>query len=74
MVAAINADYGSRNEFKTLFAEYFVVLETVADAVKHLKKWMKPQRRHVDFMTYPLARKIVRRWRLGHELPPSKRS
>ena len=59
LVAAINADYGNRSEFETLFAEYFVVLETVADAVKHLKKWMKPQRRHVDFMTYPLARNRV---------------
>jgi coniferyl-aldehyde dehydrogenase len=59
LVAAINADYGNRSEFETLFAEYFVVLEAVADAVKHLKKWMKPQRRHVDFMTYPLARNRV---------------
>ena len=31
LVAAINADYGNRSEFETLFAEYFVVLETVAD-------------------------------------------
>src|ERR1700739_1112963 len=59
LVAAINADYGNRSEFETLFAEYFVVLETVADAVKHLKKGMKPQRRHVDFMTYPLPRNPV---------------
>jgi len=59
LVAAINADYGNRSEFETLFAEYFVVLETIADARKNLKKWMKPQRRHVDFMTYPLARNRV---------------
>ena len=59
LVAAINADYGNRSEFETLFAEYFVVLETIADATKNLKKWMKPQRRHVDFMTYPLARNRV---------------
>jgi hypothetical protein len=59
LVAAINADYGSRAEFETLFAEYFVVLETIADARKNLKKWMKPQRRHIDFTTYPLARNRV---------------
>jgi coniferyl-aldehyde dehydrogenase len=59
LVAAINADYGSRSEFETLFAEYFVVLETIADASKHLKKWMRPQRRHIDRMTYPLARNRV---------------
>src|SRR6476619_7423457 len=59
LVAAINADYGNRSEFETLFAEYFVVLETIADAAKNLKKWMKPQRRHVDFLTYPGARNRV---------------
>ena len=59
LVAAINADYGNRSAFETLFAEYFVVLETIADATKNLKKWMKPQRRHVDFVTYPLARNRV---------------
>src|SRR5262245_28225885 len=59
LVAAINADYGNRSEFETLFAEYFVVLETIAHAVKHIKKWMEPQRRHVDFLTYPGARNRV---------------
>lgn len=59
LVAAINADYGSRSEFETLFAEYFVVLETIADTAKNLKKWMKPQHRRVDFMTYPFARNRV---------------
>jgi coniferyl-aldehyde dehydrogenase len=59
LVAAINSDYGVRSEFETLFAEYFVVLETIADAGKHLKKWMRPQRRHIDFMTYPGAKNRV---------------
>ena len=59
IVAAINADYGNRSEFETLFTEYFVALETISDAIKHLKKWMKPQRRRVDFMTYPLAKNRV---------------
>ncbi len=59
IVAAINADYGSRSEFETLFTEYFVAQETISDAIKKLKKWMKPQRRHVDFMTYPLAKNRV---------------
>jgi coniferyl-aldehyde dehydrogenase len=59
LVAAINADYGNRTEFETLFAEYFVVLETIAHVMKHIKKWMEPQRRHVDFLTYPGARNRV---------------
>jgi coniferyl-aldehyde dehydrogenase len=55
LVAAINQDYGNRSEFETLFAEYFVALETLKDASCHLKKWMKPQRRHIDFLMFPGA-------------------
>jgi coniferyl-aldehyde dehydrogenase len=59
LVAAINADYGNRSSFETLFAEYFVVLETIAHTSKHLKKWMKPQKRSIDFMSHPGARNRV---------------
>jgi coniferyl-aldehyde dehydrogenase len=59
LVDAINRDYGNRSEFETLFAEFFVVLETISDAAKHLKQWMKPQKRHIDFMMYPGARNRV---------------
>ena len=59
LVDAVCADYGNRSEFETLFAEYFVVLESIADTAKHLGRWMKPQRRHVDMMMYPLARNRV---------------
>lgn len=55
LVAAINQDYGNRSEFETLFAEFLVVLESIKDTAKHLKKWMKPQRRHIDFLMYPGA-------------------
>ncbi|MBV8503174.1 MAG: coniferyl aldehyde dehydrogenase [Paucibacter sp.] len=59
LVEAINRDYGNRSTFETLFAEYFVVLETIQDTARNLRKWMKPQRRHVDLITYPLARNRV---------------
>jgi coniferyl-aldehyde dehydrogenase len=55
LVAAVNRDYGTRAEFETLFAEYFVVLETIKDSAKNLKAWMKPQRRQIDMMMYPGA-------------------
>ncbi len=55
LVAAINADYGNRSEFETLFAEFFVVLETIKDSSSNLRKWMKPQRRHIDVLMYPGA-------------------
>jgi coniferyl-aldehyde dehydrogenase len=52
IVAAINADYGSRSEFDTLFGEIFPVLDGVHDASKRLKSWMRPRRRRVDLMTF----------------------
>ncbi|WP_457418017.1 coniferyl aldehyde dehydrogenase [Roseateles sp. P5_E7] len=59
LVEAICADYGSRSEFETLFAEYFVVLETIQDNISNLRRWMKPQRRHIDVLLYPGARNRV---------------
>ncbi|CAN7331423.1 coniferyl aldehyde dehydrogenase [Pseudoduganella sp. LjRoot289] len=55
LVEAINLDYGNRSEFETLFAEFFVVLETIKHSAKNLKSWMKPQRRHIDVMMFPGA-------------------
>ncbi len=55
LVAAINADYGNRSEFETLFAEFLVVIDTLKDAAGNVKKWMKPQRRHIDMLMYPGA-------------------
>ena len=55
LVQAVCRDYGSRSEFETLFAEFFVALETIRDNVRNLKKWMKPQRRRIDMLMYPGA-------------------
>ncbi|MFC5605693.1 coniferyl aldehyde dehydrogenase [Variovorax soli] len=55
LVEAICRDYGSRSAFETLFAEFFVALETIKDSARNVKKWMKPQRRHIDVLMYPGA-------------------
>jgi coniferyl-aldehyde dehydrogenase len=52
LVDAVNADYGNRSRHETLFAEVFTVLDGVDHVLKHLKKWMKPQRRSVDLMNF----------------------
>ncbi|MGD2008338.1 MAG: coniferyl aldehyde dehydrogenase [Cellvibrionales bacterium] len=59
LVAAISEDYGNRSDFESKFAEIVTVVDTVAHSVKHLRKWMKPQRRHVDMLMYPGARNRV---------------
>ena len=59
IVAAISADYGNRSRHETLFAEIFSVLDGVDHTLKHLKKWMKPQRRSVDLKNFFGARNRV---------------
>jgi coniferyl-aldehyde dehydrogenase len=59
IIAAINADYTSRSTFETLFAEIFVALQEIKDNIKHLKGWMKPQRRKIDMMVYPTSNNRV---------------
>ncbi len=56
LINAINQDYGQRARNETLLAEIISVLDGINFALKHLKRWMKPQRRHVDMTMYPGAR------------------
>lgn len=59
IIAAISDDYGNRSRHETLFAEIITVADTINDALKHLKKWMKTQRRHIDVTMFPGARNRV---------------
>ena len=49
---AISADYGNRSRHETLFAEIFGVMDGVDHTLKHLKLWMKPQKRGVDWRNF----------------------
>lgn len=59
LVDAIHRDYGNRSRHETLLTEILFTLETIDYALKHLKRWMRPRRRHVDLLTYPGARNRV---------------
>jgi coniferyl-aldehyde dehydrogenase len=48
----ISQDYGNRSVHETLFAEIFAVIDGVDYVLKHLKKWMRPQRRSVDLLNF----------------------
>ena len=52
IVDAISADYGNRSRHETLFAEIFSVVDGVDHTIKHLKSWMKPQSRGVDWRNF----------------------
>ncbi len=59
IVGAINEDYGNRSRHESLFAEVIAVTDGINDALRQLKKWMKPQKRHVDITLYPGAKNRV---------------
>lgn len=56
---AISADYGNRSRHETLLAEIFPAIDGIDHVLKQLKKWMQPQRRSVDWRTFPGARNRV---------------
>lgn len=50
ITAAISMDFGHRSPTETKLLEMFGNLSAIRDARKHLKKWMKPQRRRTSIM------------------------
>ncbi|MBP6280098.1 MAG: coniferyl aldehyde dehydrogenase [Rhodocyclaceae bacterium] len=59
LIAAVNKDYGVRARFETILTELLSQQEGILETIKHLKKWMKPQKRHLDITQYPLAKARV---------------
>lgn len=59
LIAAVNQDYGCRSAFETKFTELLQCQDATLDAIKQVKKWMKPQKRHLDVTQYPLAKAWV---------------
>ena len=52
LLEAINKDYGNRSRHESLLAEIIPVTDGINGTLKHLKKWMKVQRRHIDRTLY----------------------
>ncbi|GAA5316711.1 MAG: coniferyl aldehyde dehydrogenase [Candidatus Pelagadaptatus aseana] len=52
IIQAISQDYGNRSTHESLFAEFIATLDSIDDARKRLKKWMKVQKRHVDITMF----------------------
>jgi coniferyl-aldehyde dehydrogenase len=64
LVAACSADFGRRAPIETLGADVMVSLDEIRHARKHLRQWMRPERRSVNFNFRP-ARGEVRYAPLG---------
>lgn len=52
IAAAIAADFGHRNPTETKLVEIFGVLSAIRDTRKHLKRWMRPQKRKVALIFF----------------------
>ncbi|WP_372879562.1 coniferyl aldehyde dehydrogenase [Spongiibacter marinus] len=59
IIDAICQDYGNRSRHESLFAEIIAVTDAINDVIKHLKKWMRVQKRHVDHTMFPGGRNRV---------------
>ena len=56
---AISADYGHRSRHETRLAEIAPAVDGISHALKHLRSWMRVQRRSVDWISFPFARNRV---------------
>ncbi len=59
IIDAISEDYGNRSRHETMLAEIIMVLDGFNFASKHLKQWMKVQRRKIETSLYPGAKNRV---------------
>lgn len=59
LIDAINSDFSHRSADETLLAELMPSLLGIQYASKHLKKWMKPSRRHVGVAFQPASAKVI---------------
>ena len=53
IVAACSADFGRRAPLETLGADVLVSLDEIKHARKHLRQWMRPEKRAVNFSFRP---------------------
>lgn len=55
----VSKDFGHRSQDETLFAEVMTSLEGIKYHAKHVRGWMKPEKRHVPMMHQPASARIV---------------
>ncbi|OED43663.1 coniferyl-aldehyde dehydrogenase [Endozoicomonas sp. (ex Bugula neritina AB1)] len=58
-IQALDQDFGGRAQYESLLAEFMPSLEGIGYLIKHLKKWMRPNKRHVGIQLQPASAKVV---------------
>ncbi|MGF1724437.1 coniferyl aldehyde dehydrogenase [Photobacterium nomapromontoriensis] len=56
---ALNEDYGQRSEQDTLLADIVPCIANINYTLRHLKRWMKPSRRHAGLMLTPAKISVI---------------
>src|SRR5213075_787383 len=56
---AINADFGHRAVEESMIAELFTSVDGLRDVRKRLRKWMRPQRRHVSVLFATGSNRVI---------------
>ena len=56
---AINADFGHRAVEESMIAELFTSVDGLRDTRKRLRKWMRPQRRHVSILFATGSNRVI---------------
>jgi len=64
MATVVSADFGQRSRHDSLIADGMTVLSEIDHTLKHLRRWMKPKRVHVDYRFKP-GRAEIRSQPLG---------
>ena len=59
LVKAISADFGSRSTDESLLADIMPTVMAIDHALKHLRDWMKPEKRKVSMMFQPAKGRIM---------------
>lgn len=59
LIDAVSRDFGNRSESETMIAEIFPLLDGIAYNCKHIKHWMRSERRHVPLYLLPSSAKVV---------------
>lgn len=56
---ALSQDYGQRSTHDSLMADILPCVTNINYTIKHLKKWMKPSRRHSGLMLAPAKVEVI---------------
>ncbi len=59
LLKAVSADFGSRSDDETLLADIMPVVMSIQHTIKHLRDWMKPEKRGASILFQPVSNYIT---------------